>query len=188
MPEQDQKMRFNKAELSLIRNTFGENEALLYAIRKFMYGFEMTEGEQTMLDKHVGGAVYEVVVKTFMPTLDPNAPLFQMVDMVNGLSIDFKERGEDQAYAFIAAKAIEMDYISQQLSLLGGNKISLGEVVTLKQLADLNDENAYVNVIARNYLLSYIDSYVNELKFLSKMKENETHEEALERLKKNSSK
>lgn len=188
MPEKDQKMRFTKAELSLIRNTFGENEPLLYAVRKFLFGFEMTEGEQRLIDTHVKGAVYEVIKKTFMPELDPNAPLFQMVDMVNGLSIDFKERGEEQAHNFIAAKAVEMAYISQQINLLGGSKLSDGELITLKELANLSDESAYVNIIARNYLLSYIDSYTNELKFLSQMKEGETHEEALERIKKNSTK
>jgi hypothetical protein len=188
MPEKDQKMRFTKSELALFRNVFSENEPLLYAVRKFMLGFQMEELEQSMLDKYIQGDVYKLVCKLFNPQLDPNAPLFQLVDMSLGLNVDIKGQTEDNALPFIVAKAIEKDYISQQLSLLGGNKLSAGELITLEGLADLGSENAYVNIIARNYLLSYIDSYVNEAKFLSSMKENETHEEAIERLKKNSNK
>ena len=57
----------------------------------------------------------------------------------------------------------------------------------LNDLAILTDENVFVNITARNYLLSYIDSNCKQLEFLAGTKE-ETVDQTVARLQKNSAK
>lgn len=55
------------------------------------------------------------------------------------------------------------------------------------QIADKTPEQAYPHLVARNTLIQHVDSQLLQLKVLAEMG-NETPEEALQRLKKNSSK
>lgn len=184
MPEKDQKMRFIGSELSLMKSLFAENESLLFTFRKFLLGFELNEGEKNGLKMLQGGAGYALMKKMFLPEIDPSAPLFQLVDMTMGLNIDFKGNPEANAQPFIEAKLIEENYLKERFATL---QTTLSPVTTLKELARLDSENAYVNIIARNYLLSYIDSSFQQIVFLAGKKE-ETVEETIERLQKNSNK
>jgi hypothetical protein len=54
-------------------------------------------------------------------------------------------------------------------------------------MADLKASNAFINIQARNYLLSYIDSFVNDLRNLAGQKD-ETIEQTKQRLAKDSTK
>jgi hypothetical protein len=186
MPEKDQKMRFTRAELSLMKNTFADNEALLFALRKFLLGFSLTKQEEKELEVLRTGEAYKLVKKVYTPEIDPNAPLFQLVDMKLGLNVDLKGQTEEFSLPHIQAKMFEIDYMETKISELSG-AVASGEVETLESLGDLSHPLAFPRIIARNYLLSYIDSYTNEIKFLAGTKE-ETVEETLEKLKKNSTK
>lgn len=184
MPEKDQKMRFTRAELSLMKNTFADNENLLFALRKFILGFTLSKEETAFLAVATKGETYKLVKKIFTPELDPASPLFQLVDMTLGLNVDMKGQTEGYSLPYIKAKEIEIDYLEGRISALGGGKDSS---YTLAGLRDLSHEDAFPRILARNYLLSYIDSYCNEIKFLAGTKE-ETVEETLKRLQKNSNK
>lgn len=183
MPEKNQKMRFNKEELALMKNTFDGNDELLFTLRKFFLGFELSELETGRLSK-ISGDVLKLVNKIFNPTIDPASPLFQLVDMKLALNVDFKEHSSE-IDTYLDAKQIEINYITGKLAELAGGK---GEYKTFKELEDLSSPNRQVNLIARNYLLSYIDSYCNEIKFLAFKREDETNEQAMERMKKDSTK
>jgi hypothetical protein len=104
-------MRFTEQELSLIKNTFKGNDELLKVMRK-----------------------------VFLPEIDPDAPVGQVIDL----------------------------WLTVQIS-------------------DKTPEQAYAQLLARNTLISHLDQQLLQLKMLSEMGD-ETPEEALSRLKKNSSK
>lgn len=184
MPEKDQKMRFTSSELALMKTLFAENEALLFTARKFMLGFELNEGEKTGIKILQSGASLQLMKKMFLPEIDPAAPLFQLVDMTMGLKIDFKGNPEAAAQPFIEAKLIEETYLKERLEQL---EKDLAPSDILKELAKLDSDEAYVNITARNYLLSYIDSSFQQIVFLAGKKE-ETVEQTVERLQKNSNK
>lgn len=184
MRQKDQKMRYSNAELSLIKNTFAGDDTYLYAVRKHMLGVVMEDEEQKVI-KQMTPSLKVLLRKVFMPSIDGDSPLFQVVDMAMGLSTDFKGRSVEEGRVFIEIKKVQMDYIKGRLDAIeeGHN----GGDLTLLIMSDLSSENAYVNINARNYLLSYIDSFCNELRNLAGMKD-ETVEETMQKIVKNSSK
>ncbi len=185
MPKKGQTMRFTDAELSLIKGLFADNEALLYAVRKSLLGFVLDDNESALI-KGLSKEAFALIRKAFLPHIDPAAPFFQMTDMAMGLNIDLKEKTEDDALPFIIAKAIEMQYIEEALDKMEGKREE-PFTYNLADLAILSDENVFINITARNYLLSYIDSNCKQLEFLAGTKE-ETVEETVARLQKNSAK
>lgn len=184
MPEKGQTMRFTTPELSLIKALFAGNDELLYAVRKCLLGFVLTDKE-TELVKSLSKEALAVIRKAFLPKLDPASPMFQLTDMVMGLNVDMKGQTEEFSLPMIAAKAVEIQYMEEALDILEGKDIK--HEYNLEDLANLQDENAFVNITARNYLLSYIDSNCKQLEFLAGTKE-ETVEETIARLQKNSNK
>lgn len=188
MRDPKQKMRFTDAELSLVKGLFAGNDDLLSIIRKVMLQFELSEQEEVTLRGAINEKTFPLIKKFFLPDLDPDAPLFQLADMVIGL--DIKELSPDGAWPYIKAKELEMDYIDQQLKVLKGEEVDVK--IKLKDLADLrvnkpSREAKYIEVTARNFLLSFVDSNIQQIKFLAGLKE-ETVEETKARLEKNSNK
>lgn len=184
MPEKGQTMRFTNAELGLIKALFADNTGLLYTIRKSLLGFTLSEEEQKTL-RSLSKESIAVIRKTFLPQLDPNAPLFQLSDMVLGLNVDMKGQTEENSLPLIEAKSIEVKYMEEALDILEGSDIR--HELNLEDLARFDSPNPFVHITARNYLLNYIDSNCKQLEFLAGTKE-ESVEETVERLKKNSNK
>jgi hypothetical protein len=196
MRDKDQKMRFNKAELSLIKAVFADNEDLIFALRKVFLQFPLNETEKEMIKGQVTETVYTLIKKFFLPELDPEAPLFQLTDMINTLSIPMQTKGVEEMEPLIEAKQLEIDYLAQRLGELydfthdiisDRNTINLSEMVKVKSIrSEMNV--VFVNITARNYILSWVDSNLQQIQFLASQKDGETVEETLERLKKDSNK
>lgn len=179
-------MRFTQTELELMKALFAENEELVYAIRKAMLQLDLTIGEKAVL----GGLTEEgfnLIKKLFYPELDGDSPITQLADLRIGL--DIKTLSPDGAWPMIKAKEIEMDYIKQQLDVIRGRG---EEKIKLVDLADLSGtkpqrEQIYINFTAWNFLVSFVDGMINQLKVLAGLK-SETVDQTLERLAKNSNK
>lgn len=185
-----QKMRYNDTELGLFKALFAGDDRLLFIIRKVMFQFDLTEEEQNVLRSAMNETTNALFYKTFLPTLDPTAPLFQVVDLVIGLRDEMKTNGPDEAWPFIKAKEMEINYILQQLKALT-NPEEKPEII-FSELSELGGiktqrEAIFIRVTARNYLVSFIDSVCNQMRFLAGIKE-ESVEETKERLAKNSNK
>ena len=199
--DKDQKMRFNKAELSVIKGLFAGNEDLLFAIRKVLLQFALSERDEVIVHRAITRETFPLIKKFFLPDLDPEAPLFQMTDMWLGVQGDLKQP-VDLSWPYIEAKELEIKYINQQLNqlldLATGNALKPAEIrlseltkigakPTTKAALENFQEKIWVNLNARNYILSFVDSNLQQIKFLAGLKE-ETVEETLSRLEKNSNK
>lgn len=186
MRDQNQKMRFNQGELELMKGLFADNEELVYAIRKIMLQLDLTIGEQAVVNG-LSEEGYAVVKKLFLPEMDGDSPITQLADLRIGL--DIKSLSPDGAWPMIKAKEIEINYIKQQLEILRGR----GEVkIKLEDLGDLSGnkpqrEQIYINFTAWNFLVSFVDGMINQLKVLSGLK-TETVDETLKRLANQSNK
>jgi hypothetical protein len=98
----------------------------------------------------------------------------------------------------IRARKILITYINQQLSTLGNEDLK-DDVVTLKEIEgrfnkdeyNVGDETVnemeFVNFMAWNGIVSYVEFNTNQLKALAGLK-SETPEETLKRLQQNSNK
>ena len=185
--DKDQLMRFNKAELALLKAVFADNEDLLFAIRKVLLQFPINEAEQAMIKGVLNEQVYALIKKFFLPELDPEAPLFQLTDMINTLSLDMKAKGVEEMKPLMYAKVTEIAYLDQQLKVLKGDDEGEIRLSKMVEVIGLDEFESYVNITTRNYLLSWVDSNIQQMKFLAGKKE-ETVEDTLTRLAKNSSK
>lgn len=118
-PEKDQVFIFNEAELSLIKNTFSENEPLLYAIRKVFLQFELNDGDRAML-KLVNENVLNVLKKRMLPELSNVFPLGQLPSLMSTLTRQLEGKDvRDMALQF-KAKQVQIDYLTQQFAVLAG--------------------------------------------------------------------
>lgn len=191
MRDKDQKMRFNNAELGQVKALFADNEDLLYAIRKVLLQARLTEKEEVMVRSAVTKKTFPLIKKFFLPDIDPDAPIFQLTDMYLGLGADIKSLSPEGAWPFIRAKELEIEYISQQLAVLEDMTSEVKPKVVLADLTKVtktsDSEDIWVNINARNFLLSFIDSNVQQIKLLAGSKD-ETVEQTKERLRKDSTK
>lgn len=181
MDKQKQKMRFTDKELSLIKNTFCGKEELLVAIRKFIIQLPLTVDEKKLIASiQENKEVLAVIRKAFLPELDGDAPINQVVDL--WLTIDLKDKTPEQAVSIIKTRKILISFIEQQLSQLEGVKPE-----TIKTLNSLVKSGKTEELIARNTVISHTEQQLQMFTILAGLAE-ETVEQTMERLQKNSSK
>ena len=162
-----------------MRNSFANDDTLLFAIRKHMLGVEMSEGEAKMLG-NMTEELKTLIGKVFLPQIDGDASLFQLFDMTLALKEEMKGKSYEEQKTAIEIKALEVDYIKQRVDILMGQKFEF--VLSIEAMADLSGDNAVVNITARNYLLSYIDSFCNEIRLFGNKKDKEELKDTAERL------
>jgi hypothetical protein len=181
-------MRYSDVELATIKTFFAENDELLIAIRKSFLQLPLTAVEQALLITLKNSEdILKVLRKTFLPTIDGDAPFNQVVDL--WMTIDLKDKDPKEALTMITAREKLITYLEQQLKVLEGgvpsvNDIQLSDCVkVLKSKA----EDTYTNFIMRNTLISHVEQQLSMLSVLSGQK-TETVEQTKERLAKNSMK
>ena len=187
MREKNQKLRFTTTELSLIKGLFADNDDLLFLIRKAMLQFTLTQDEKDLLARTMNNTTWDLMRKVFQPTLDPTAPILQLAHLMVGL--DIKNSNPEDAWVFIKAKELEIEYIDQQLESLRGNdnpKIILDDLVKTDK-PKTSREQVFINLTAWNFLIAYIDTNINQVKVLAGLK-SESVEDTLKRLAQNSAK
>jgi hypothetical protein len=182
--------RYTDQELSLISNTFsGENgEKLLKTIRKFFLQGELLTGERVEIEK-IGSneELMSLLKKCLLPEIDYEAPLAQLVDL--WFNIDTKNQGPDRTYYDMRAREIAISYLSQQFEVLDGKPMSDERI----KFADLvfnkkkKPEQAFIEMQARNWLLSFIDFHLNELRTIAGQ-QPESPEQIKKRLRQDSNK
>lgn len=191
-PKKQQKMRFNDAELSLIKNTFAENEELMKVIRKVFLQMELSATDKKIIVGTFKGktALFALMHKTFAPTLDGEAPLHQLIDL--WMSLEIKDKSPESALPQFLARQKLIDVLLQQLEALkahseGKKPTEEIEVAKLVGCKGKTDMEAYTDLTARNSLLAHVDMQLSQLTLLAGSK-SETVEQTQERLKKNSNK
>jgi len=185
--EEKQVGRYSKAEKDLMKNTFANNEELLKAIRKVFLQIPLSAFEQNLL-KQVSDhpEVLGVLRKTFLPTIDGDAPFNQVIDL--WMTIDIKDKSASEGLNFVIARAKLIKYLDQQLEVLGGNGVVDG--IELSKCTEIEGKDAneiFSDMLFRNTLVYHTEQQLTQIAFLSEQKE-ETLEEAKKRLEKDSSK
>ncbi len=172
--------RFTDDELRLIKITFAENFDILKVLRKVMLQMELTEAESVAAKKNFNSENTEIINlmhKVFLPTLDGDAPINQMVDL--WLTLDIKDKLPEMASQQMVARGFVIKYLSQQLRVLEGK-----DVETMRLDALVNNQ---INLMARNTIIIHVEQQLNQLRMLGGTKD-ETPEETVKRLAADSSK
>lgn len=182
------KMRYSDVELSLIKNTFGDNEELLYMLRKVFLQLELSEADVlllTSLRNHP--ETLAVLRKTLLPTFDGDAPLNQIIDL--WMTVELKGKNPEEGYLELMSRQKLIQYLDQQLAFVESgtvkpDAISIADCIVL---TGKTKEGIYCNMIMRNTLVQHIEMQLSVLSILAEQK-NETPEQARKRVLKNSSK
>lgn len=186
-----QVFRFNDVELSLMKNTFAENDELLIAIRKVFLQVELSEVDKSLLSMLKGNEqLFKLISKTFNPQIDPEAPFHQLIDL--WMTIDLKDKPISELLPVFNARKFLIDLIEQGLENLkavvegeeSSSKIKLSDFVTLK---GKSAEEFYSELTARNSLISHVEAQLSQISILAGQKE-ESVEQTKEKLLKNSNK
>ncbi len=177
------KMRYADEELAIIKGTFSENDQLIFALRSHLLGDKIDGSDKDIVSKMSDESV-EILIKTIYPEIGSNTGIHHNVDLYSAVSV--RESGEN-SITEILSRDIVADYLFERLSSIRNKKFS--ENKKLRDLIDrkVEDKERCINLLARNTLVSHIDFQLQQLIFLAG-KKDETPEETLARLKKNSAK
>jgi len=176
--------RYSDGEIELIRNTFGTNIPLLKTIRKVILQLPFTEAEEIDYHKALTPEVMKIVRKALLPTIDGNEPLSQITDAWSTVTV--ADKMPDIALLHLKAREMVIQYFDQQLNILGGaSKVKTIIFENLTILKGKQEDEAYIDILARNNILGNVEKQLMELYILSIMKE-ETPEEKAKRNQVNS--
>lgn len=197
MRDKNQIGMWSTAELSLIKNTFADNENLLYLIRKVFFQFPLTDSEKEEIRTKVNESVYGLIKKRLFQELNPEAVMTEIGDFYITLNQDLRSKSVDDMKPLMLAKELERKYLEQCFNDLLGlmepqnvGTVTFDPHIYFEKLARIDPDNldaSYVNLMARNFILGYIVSGLNSIKIMAGAKE-ETEEDMLKRLKLDSSK
>src|SRR3990167_1213525 len=183
MENVNQNSRYTKEELSLISNTFFERDDILMAIRKFFLQGEL-DARQKSLIARLSEETVKTVRKCLLPEIDPDAPFYQMTDL--WVSIDTRNKLAEDVYLDMRARKIVIDYLEEQFDRLSG-KSRIGIKLTDLIFNNSKDaETAFIELKARNTLLSHIDIHLEELRILAISNAEINQEEKIKRIQRNS--
>jgi hypothetical protein len=190
MPKQT--MRFSSDEVDLMRSNLHENDTLLKIVRKRLLQIPLSESEESLLKKTIpeGSDLARLIKKTVHPTLDGDAPFFQMIDLY--LNTDVKEKPEELAIINILAREKMTKYFDEVFANFYDFSVTYD--IKFKSFTDNVEERAKgdttdlcADFLARNTILNHVDFQLSQLLILAGTKK-ETTEEKDDRLKKKSTK
>lgn len=184
-----QQFIFSDDELSLIKNTFADNDALLYTVRKVLLQFPLTDAEKNLIKLSITPEVLRVLKKRILPEPSDEFPLGQLPSLLTTLTEQLKVKNVEEMASQFAAKKIEIDYLEQQFAILadvdGQNEVT----IMLHDLAKLNKtpDAQYVHITAYLFILGYVDPMLTFVKSIAGTKK-ETIEDLKKRMTRDSSK
>lgn len=179
------KMRYGDNELGIIKSTFSENPALLLVMRKVFFQAPLTKGDLDVLKAvRENKAVQSVVRKTYLPEVELDAPVGQIIDL--WLTVDSKDKSPEESTTALKVRARLLELIEAGLKRLETDKTEpTEEIIKWTPDFELDDQKLYVEWTARNGLITHTEFQLSQLSFLAE-KKNETPEETKKRLEKDS--
>lgn len=186
---------FNDQELELIKNTFAENDILLYTVRKVFLQFPLTDPEKNLIKLGMTPEVIQVLKKRMLPELSDDFPIGQLPSLLTTLTEQLKVKTPEEMAPLFAAKKLEMDYLAQQFTVLGN--LDAPQPIKLKDMAVIDETQNepqfsantrnYINLQTYLFLLGYIDPMLNFIRSIAGEKK-ETVEETKKRMTRDSGK
>jgi hypothetical protein len=184
METKKQERRISDSEMSLLKNTFAENDALLKTMRRAMLGLTITADESSTLSYLIKNnvALQQVIRKIFLPEIDGDAPLGQQLDL--WMTVQIADKTPELAHLLLQSRERLIKLIEQGLNNLANPSSFLG----IEQFSLPGDiDQSYVWLTTRNTYINHVESQLLQIKFLAGMTD-ETVAETQERLSKNSTK
>lgn len=189
--KREQTMRYTDEEIGVVKNTFAENDYLIKVLRKFFLQGTLTSDEVNVIRSFTSQPnSVSVLKKTLMPTLELEAPAFQLVDLY--INIETKDSSPEKAFLLARARDMMCDYFEDQFLILADKKPTHNIVFKGLERAEGKEvDQAYIELNCRNTLISHIEFQLLQLKTLAGLKEEtveDTKARLAEQARKNSTK
>jgi hypothetical protein len=187
-PKKRQTMRLSDSELELIRGTFKDNDDIIKTLRKVFLQMPLSAVDLSMLSIVKGKELHKVLRKLFLPELEWDIPINQQIDLF--LTVQLRDMIPEIGAIHIKSVKRWIDYTEQQLNVLKNGNFQDKQKIQLKDFEDLDttDLEIYMNMLARNTIISQTEAQLNQLWILSNQKPDEKPEETIKRLLADSSK
>lgn len=187
----------NIEEIEILKKTFSSSDGtypLLKSIRNLFFGFPISSGEADVIksvfkDKQV----QEAFRKKIYPILSPQMEIGEELDFWSGTETDIFDKSPTTIYQSVASKQMCLDMLEKSFKLLAkpdGEKVDLSfsPKIDMKENDTQSINDAYqVGLIARNKYLRTVSTGLSFIKIVAGM-QNETPEQAKQRILQNSSK
>ena len=177
-------MIYTDDEIQIIKNIFAENDELLRAIRKTMLQMPLNAVDLACMSG-LKPEVLKVLRKAFLPVLDGDAPLHQIIDL--WMTIQIVDKTPELAEPHLLAREKVIKYLDQQLAYIEQKKKPRTKLYKMAEMKAKTPLQKFVDLIARNTIISHIEQQLNVLMILGGIK-GETIEQMRERLEKDSAK
>ena len=167
-------MRYSDSELLFLNNMFAEGYDLLVLIRKFLLQGEMTEHEKKLFEGFNPDLI-KILRKTYLPEIDLNCPIGQIVDLWS--NIDTKNKDVESTAPDMESRKILVDYLKERFDALTENRFD--SKIKFDELGYSENKSKYQNFIdlsARNSLIQHIDFQTGQLWILSGQRKESLHE------------
>ena len=171
----------DKEDVEIIKGMFKDNDALVYAIRKFLLQFRMTDLEKQMVN-NLKPEEIAILRKEILPDME-EGPIGSVNDNWGGIEYTHP----DMVYPGLLVREKSIDYLFQQLNALG--KGTSDGTIKLRQLAvrpsSMSPLDAFISHAARQGCKNQVDRNLMSL-FLVANQESKTVKELIEQRKKDS--
>lgn len=176
-----QKLMYNDRELLLIKEAFAENEDLLKAVRNLFFGVEISPEEKNAIKQTFSNPdVLEAVRHKIYGLNNFNTPIGQLSDFWMGAEQQIFGASRDTIQQAIGVKKQVLLMFTKAFKLLenpDGEKVS----------TELVEDDLGIGLISRNLYMKAIDTGLFTILQIAG-KKDETLEDVMKRLEKNSSK
>jgi hypothetical protein len=185
MTNQLKPMRYTDEELQLINNVFAGRKDLFILLRKFFLQGELNEQEIEGLKIFVEPKLLAVLKKTFMPEIDLNTPLGEIVDL--WINIPTKGVSLDDFAITTETIRIVSDYLAQRFAKLTGEVKDEIRFKDLEYSKEKDTRQFLIDLGARNTILAQIEMNLMQI-FILAGQCKETFAQLIKRLQMNSNK
>jgi len=190
MDKDKAKLMYNDRELLLIKSVFAENEELLKSVRKLMFGSKVSLKEiEAIKSSFSNPDVVDAVKHKVYGLNNLETPIGQLSDFWMGAETQIFGASRDTIYQAVAVKEKVLEMFEKAFALLtnpDGEKVNL-EVKSILNKPRAEIDELQIDLIARNLFMKAIDSGLFAIMTIAG-KKDETLEDVLNRLSKNSNK
>jgi len=181
-----QKMRYSDDELSLMQNTFRDQEDVLRAVRKVFLQMPLDAIDKSVVETlRKQKATLALIRKAFLPELDEKAPIHQLVDL--WLTVDIKDKAPEDAWPHLLARQKVITFLEEQIVFLEKGIAPKMRLEALKGIEGKSPVEAYADIVARNTIVGHTEMQVSQFILLAGLN-GESTEDVKKRLFQDSSK
>ena len=149
-------------------------DELLLTLRNLFFGFELSEGEWSTLNRLKNPKLLAVLRKFFYPTLQKDIPVGQNMDL--WMTNDIQGATPDTFKKVWDTKVLLLDMVDMSLTSLEDNSAKRVDLTPKKDIVFMSARNAYI---------SYVSNVIRDI-VMNAHRKKETVAEVMERLKKDS--